>query len=110
LERNRWSPFFPALATVPSVQAALHKKFGERAPEILNNLKAGLAIPDAAHNIISDLVHNESTSAAAIDGLNDYGEFYIHIMRFGQFIGSKQLSSTILGILEHRRVPDVARN
>jgi hypothetical protein len=68
------------------VQTALHEEFHERAQEILDKLKAGLPISDddlSAHDIISDLVRNESTGEETLYGLGDFGEFPIHIMRFG---------------------------
>jgi hypothetical protein len=78
--------FFPTLVAVPSVQDALREEFHERAVEILNKLGAGLPISGdelSAHDVISDLVRNESTVVDAIDGLGYSGEFPIHIMQFG---------------------------
>jgi hypothetical protein len=37
----------------------------------------------AAHDIIADLVSNESAAADQLVGLGDAGEFWITIMRFG---------------------------
>jgi len=83
--------FFPALALGPSVQAALHKEFGERAQEILDELEVGFSIPDDAHNVITDLVRNESSEAETLYGLGHEGEFSINIMcNLDQFIGSKR--------------------
>jgi hypothetical protein len=59
--------FFPRLATLDAVEAALREEFGTRTPVIINKLKTGQALVDdevGVHAIIVDLVCNESERAS----------------------------------------------
>jgi hypothetical protein len=76
----------PALATIESVQTALHDEFGERSAEIVNKLKSGLPLLDcelSAYDIITDIVGNESAVEWSTAGLGSEDEFPINVMRFG---------------------------
>jgi hypothetical protein len=79
--------FFPALANMESVQAALHEELGGRSASIVDKLKSGSSLSDcelaAAHDIISDVVHNSGASEWGTAGLGDRVEFGIVVVRFG---------------------------
>lgn len=78
--------FFPALATIESVQAALHDEFGERSAAIVDKLKSRSPLSEcelSAYDIISDIVSNESIVEWSTTGFGGAGEFGINVMRFG---------------------------
>jgi hypothetical protein len=79
--------FFPSLAVLPSVQTALSEEFGQDASAIIAKMKAGESLSDeelGAHDVIHDLVHNNSIAADSLYGwsssIND--TFAINIMQF----------------------------
>jgi hypothetical protein len=80
--------FFPSLAALPSVQTALREEFGKDAPAIIAKMKAGEPLSDeelGAHDIIHDLVHNDSVEADSLEGWSsaDNDTFGINVMQFG---------------------------
>jgi hypothetical protein len=79
--------FFPAFAKLALVRSALQKHFQKEAAGILKKLSAKLPLEGdelAAHDIIHDLVMNESEAADAIEALGSYEDtFSIVIMKFG---------------------------
>jgi hypothetical protein len=96
--------FFPTLASLTSVQAALCAEFGEGTEEILAKLKAGLPLSDnelSAHDIIVDLVMNNSVAEDTISGLGAYDdEFPIDLMRFGSVYWIAALEFDDIGYFE----------
>ena len=84
--------FFPRLATLDAVEAALREEFGTRTPVIINKLKTCQALVDdevGVHAIIVDLVRNESEAIKSLRVRRQeqmdtvYDKIYITIMRFG---------------------------
>jgi hypothetical protein len=80
--------FFLSLAALPSVQTALREEFGKDGSAIIAKMKAGESLSDeelGAHDIIHDLVHNNSVVADSLAGrsraCND--TFPINVMQFG---------------------------
>jgi hypothetical protein len=79
--------FFPSLAALPSVQTALRKEFGKHGSAIIAKMKAGESLSDVelgAHDIVDDLVHNNSDVANSLEGWSsaDDDTFAINIMQF----------------------------
>ena len=73
---------------VPSVRTALRKEFGKGAAAIIAKIKAGQSLPAeelGAHDIISDLVQNNSVAAELLAGWSSASNdtFPINIMQFG---------------------------
>jgi hypothetical protein len=80
--------FFPSLAELPSVQTALEAEFGKNVSAIIAKMKAAESLSEeelGAHDIISDLVRNDSVAADSIDGWSSaYNDtFSINIVQFG---------------------------
>jgi hypothetical protein len=95
--------FLPALADVESVQAALHKEFGERSVGIVNILKSGSPLPDSelsAYDIISDIVSNNGTPEWSINGLGNAGAFSIIVVQFGPIYWIEAGEADPLGYFE----------
>jgi hypothetical protein len=85
--RRPLESFFPTLAALGSVRARLRAKFRGWTQAVLAKLKAGLPLSEEeldAHDIITDLVMNDSVVKKTILGLGAYDdEFPINIMKFG---------------------------
>jgi hypothetical protein len=80
--------FFPSLAALPVVQTALRDEFGKDGSAIIAKMKAGESLSDeklGAHDIILDLVHNNSDVADSLAGWSSaYDDtFPINVMQFG---------------------------
>jgi hypothetical protein len=78
--------FFPVLAALDSVKERLRAEFRGRTQAVLAKLKVELPLTEdeqSAHDIITDLVDNESVAKKTIWGLGNGGEFPINIMKFG---------------------------
>jgi hypothetical protein len=80
--------FFPSLAALPSVLTALREEFGKDASAVIAKMKAGESLSDeelGAHDIIHDLVHNNSIAADLFEGWSSARDetFPINVMEFG---------------------------
>src|SRR5262249_44142524 len=80
--------FFPSLAELPSVQTALREEFGKDGSVIIAKMKAGESLSDeelGAHDIIHDIVHNNSVVTDSLAGWSsaDNDIFPINVMQFG---------------------------
>ena len=80
--------FFPSLAGLPSVQAALKEEFGKDGLTVIAKMNAGETLSDeelGAHDIIHDLVHNNSVVADSLAGWSSASDdtFPINVMQFG---------------------------
>jgi hypothetical protein len=80
--------FFPSLVALPSVESSLRKEFGKDASAIIAKLNAGEPLSNeelGAHDIINDLVRNDSVMVDSLAGWRSaYNDtFSIDVMQFG---------------------------
>ena len=81
--------FFPSLAALPSVQAALTEELGKDGLTIIAKMNAGeTTLSDeelGAHDIVHDLVHNNSVVADSLAGWSSASDdtFPINVTQFG---------------------------
>ena len=80
--------FLPSLAALPSVQAALTEEFGKDGLTIIAKMNTGETLSDeelGAHDIIHDLVHNNSVVPDSLAGWSSASDdtFSINVMQFG---------------------------
>jgi hypothetical protein len=79
--------FTADLIRLERVQEQLRKDLGAESEEIIKKALAGAQLSvsdlDACHDILVDLVMNESEPTKSFTGLGGYDEFAINVMKFG---------------------------
>ena len=80
--------FFPRLVALNAVKVALRKEFRKRAGTIITKLKNRLPLSDddlGAHDVIADIVGNESKVVASLcwKPISSEDMGYINMMRYG---------------------------
>jgi hypothetical protein len=86
MEEEPLESFLPVLASRVPVRVALQDHFGGRAAAVLSKLRSGTNLAEDeldAHDIILDLVQDESEVVESLTGQGAEDEFDINIMGFG---------------------------